>query len=112
MFLTLRGCDCIFSWLLGNILTPICADSIGSLLTATRCIHNSHNVGYNIWCLCVATEEKSAFKLKRTSDKAVVFQMRKKEAAPTKTSFSKGRFVFVFYDLKIISFQISFYLFN
>uniref|UniRef100_A0A3B5M424 GCF C-terminal domain-containing protein n=1 Tax=Xiphophorus couchianus TaxID=32473 RepID=A0A3B5M424_9TELE len=36
-------------------------------------------------------EGKSAFKLKRSSDKAVVFQARKKEAPPTKTSRSKGK---------------------
>ncbi|XP_012736992.2 GC-rich sequence DNA-binding factor 2 isoform X2 [Fundulus heteroclitus] len=34
--------------------------------------------------------EESTFKLKRSSDKAVVFQVRKKEALPTKTSPSKG----------------------
>ncbi|XP_027870463.1 intron Large complex component GCFC2 [Xiphophorus couchianus] len=34
--------------------------------------------------------EESAFKLKRSSDKAVVFQARKKEAPPTKTSRSKA----------------------
>ncbi|KAM4596929.1 intron Large complex component GCFC2 isoform 2-T2 [Fundulus diaphanus] len=34
--------------------------------------------------------EESTFKLKRSSDKAVVFQVKKKEALPTKTSLSKG----------------------
>uniref|UniRef100_A0A3B3UIQ1 GC-rich sequence DNA-binding factor 2 n=1 Tax=Poecilia latipinna TaxID=48699 RepID=A0A3B3UIQ1_9TELE len=36
-------------------------------------------------------EGKSTFKLKRSSDKAVVFKARKKEAPPTKTSRSKGK---------------------
>ncbi|XP_007540479.1 intron Large complex component GCFC2 isoform X3 [Poecilia formosa] len=35
-------------------------------------------------------EEESTFKLKRSSDKAVVFKARKKEAPPTKTSRSKA----------------------
>uniref|UniRef100_A0A3Q2PW63 GC-rich sequence DNA-binding factor 2 n=1 Tax=Fundulus heteroclitus TaxID=8078 RepID=A0A3Q2PW63_FUNHE len=34
--------------------------------------------------------EESTFKLKRSSDKAVVFQVRKKEALPTKTRLGKG----------------------
>ncbi|XP_047218482.1 GC-rich sequence DNA-binding factor 2 isoform X2 [Girardinichthys multiradiatus] len=34
--------------------------------------------------------EESTFKLKRSSDKAVVFQVRKKEAVPTKTNPSKA----------------------
>uniref|UniRef100_A0A3B5LYD6 GCF C-terminal domain-containing protein n=1 Tax=Xiphophorus couchianus TaxID=32473 RepID=A0A3B5LYD6_9TELE len=41
--------------------------------------------------LSFTDDKEGTFKLKRSSDKAVVFQARKKEAPPTKTSRSKGK---------------------
>uniref|UniRef100_A0A3B4T700 GC-rich sequence DNA-binding factor 2 n=1 Tax=Seriola dumerili TaxID=41447 RepID=A0A3B4T700_SERDU len=37
------------------------------------------------------SDDKEAFKLKKSSDKAVLFQVRRKEASPAKTTYSTGR---------------------
>lgn len=46
------------------------------------------------------SDEESSFQLKRTSDKAVLFQVRKKEALPAKKkTFNKGRISSCFFIL-------------